>query len=62
MNTSTYRRTTVAGLAAAGARHFVVVRWLTGAADPGGAARDLRRAIDEAVPAAVDDAATEGAV
>ena len=53
---------TVAGLAAAGARHFVVVRWLTGAADPGGAARDLRRAIDEAVPAAVDDAATEGAV
>jgi thiamine-phosphate pyrophosphorylase len=34
-------------LARAGARHFVVVRYLTEASDPRGAARDLRRAIDE---------------
>ncbi|HUQ62168.1 MAG TPA: thiamine phosphate synthase [Acidimicrobiales bacterium] len=37
---------TVPALAAAGARRFVVVRWLTGAADPGAAARALREAID----------------
>lgn len=38
----------VAALAAAGVRHFVVVRALTEARDPRAAARDLRRAIDEA--------------
>jgi thiamine monophosphate synthase len=31
----------------AGARRFVVVRWLTEAADPEVAARDLRTAIDQ---------------
>lgn len=36
---------TVPALAAAGARRFVVVRWLTEAADPGAAARALRAAI-----------------
>lgn len=46
----------VAGLAAAGARHFVVVRWLTEATDPAGAARALRQAIDEAVARAEDEA------
>jgi thiamine-phosphate pyrophosphorylase len=38
-------------LVAAGARHFVVVRWLTGASNPGAAARELRDAIDEAIGA-----------
>jgi thiamine-phosphate pyrophosphorylase len=42
----------VATLAAAGARHFVVVRWLTEAGDPRSHARALRRAIDEAIDAA----------
>jgi len=37
---------TVPELAGAGARRFVVVRWLTGSADPGAAARALRTAID----------------
>lgn len=37
---------TVPGLVAAGARHVVVVRWLTEAADPGTAARDLRDVLD----------------
>jgi thiamine-phosphate pyrophosphorylase len=36
-------------LAAAGVRHFVVVRYLTEASDPQGAARALRTAIDAAV-------------
>jgi thiamine-phosphate pyrophosphorylase len=36
----------VGGLVAAGARHFVVVRWLVDAADPRAAARQLRRRID----------------
>jgi thiamine-phosphate pyrophosphorylase len=36
----------VAGLVDAGARHFVVVRWLVGADDPERAARDLRGRID----------------
>jgi thiamine-phosphate pyrophosphorylase len=40
---------TVADMAAAGARRFVVVRWLTEASDPEGAARALRVAIDQAV-------------
>ena len=37
---------TVPDMAAAGARHFVVVRWLTEAPDPEGAARRLREAVD----------------
>lgn len=41
--------TTVGTMADAGARHFVVVRWLTEADDPRTHARELRRAIDEAV-------------
>jgi thiamine monophosphate synthase len=41
--------TTVGPMAAAGARHFVVVRWLTEADDPEDHARRLRRSIDEAV-------------
>ena len=36
-------------------RHFVVVRWLTGAADPESAARALRRAIDAALAASGPD-------
>jgi thiamine-phosphate pyrophosphorylase len=40
---------TVADMAAAGAHRFVVVRWLTEASDPEGAARALRVAIDQAV-------------
>ena len=39
----------VGGLVDAGARHFVVVRWLVGSDDPGGAARSLRSAIDAAL-------------
>ena len=42
---------TVGPMAAAGARHFVVVRWLTEADDPEDRARRLRRSIDEAVAA-----------
>ena len=41
--------TTVPALAAAGVRHFVVVRWLTEAADPRSAARALRDAVDRAL-------------
>lgn len=40
---------TVPDLAAAGVRHFVVVRWLTEAPDPQAAARELRAAIDRAL-------------
>ncbi len=47
----------VAGLVAAGVHHFVAVRWLTEATDPAGAARELRRVIDEAVARAGDEAA-----
>ncbi len=39
----------VGGLVRAGARHFVVVRWLVGADDPERAARSLRSAIDGAL-------------
>ncbi|HYI63155.1 MAG TPA: thiamine phosphate synthase [Acidimicrobiales bacterium] len=39
----------VGPLVEAGARRFVVVRWLTEASDPEDAARALRRAIDDAV-------------
>jgi thiamine-phosphate pyrophosphorylase len=42
---------TVAEMVAAGARHFVVVRWLTESEDPKSAAHQLRRAIDEAIAA-----------
>ena len=38
--------TTVADMIAAGATHFVVVRWLTDAADPRASARALRHAVD----------------
>jgi thiamine-phosphate pyrophosphorylase len=47
---------TVHGLAAAGARHFVVVRYLTEADDPKRAARLLRDAVDHAVDGALDHA------
>jgi len=40
---------TVAGIVGAGARRVVVVRWITEAADPEGAARQLRRALDAAI-------------
>jgi thiamine-phosphate pyrophosphorylase len=40
---------TVGAMLDAGARHFVVVRWLTEAADPAAHAHDLRRAIDEGI-------------
>ena len=40
---------TVPAMAAAGARRFVAVRWLTQAPDPRAAAVALRRAIDDAV-------------
>jgi thiamine-phosphate pyrophosphorylase len=42
----------IPALARAGARHFVVVRYLTEAADPRQAARTLRHAIDAALGAA----------
>jgi thiamine-phosphate pyrophosphorylase len=41
--------TTVGAMATAGARHFVVVRWLTEADDPGARARELRQAIEDAL-------------
>lgn len=40
---------TVGTMLEAGARHFVVVRWLTEAADPAAHAHDLRRAIDQGI-------------
>jgi thiamine-phosphate pyrophosphorylase len=40
---------TVPGLVAAGARRFVVVRYLTNAAEPEAAARRLRDSIDAAI-------------
>lgn len=43
------RPDTVAGLVGAGARRFVVVRWLTEADDPFSRARELRDRIDEAI-------------
>lgn len=51
---------TVPAMAAAGARRFVVVRWLTHAPDPRAAAVAVRRAIDEAVGHAVADAVGDG--
>ena len=47
---------TVPTMAAAGARRFVVVRYLTESVDPEGAARTLRGAVDAAVNAAGDPA------
>lgn len=44
----------VDGLADAGARHFVVVRWLVDSDDPGQAARTLRGRIDRAVAERTD--------
>ncbi len=44
---------TVPSLAAAGARHFVVVRYLGNATDPAAAARKLRRVVNEAIEGAV---------
>jgi len=40
---------TVGDMVAVGARHIVVVRWLTEASDPLRAARQLRQAIDDAI-------------
>lgn len=40
---------TVGAMLEAGARHFVVVRWLTEAGDPAAHAHDLRRVIDEGI-------------
>ncbi|MHB1988885.1 MAG: thiamine phosphate synthase [Acidimicrobiales bacterium] len=47
--TGNARPDTVAALVRAGARRVVVVRWLTEAADPAGAARALRDALDRAI-------------
>jgi thiamine-phosphate pyrophosphorylase len=44
----------VPSLAAAGVRHFVVVRWLTEAPDPRAAARALRVAVDDAIDEEAD--------
>jgi thiamine-phosphate pyrophosphorylase len=41
--------TTVIDMVTAGARHFVVVRWLTEASDPKASARMLRQSIDESI-------------
>jgi thiamine monophosphate synthase len=43
--------TNVAALVALGLRHFVVVRAITEASDPDLAARNIRRALDEALSA-----------
>ncbi|GAC1598044.1 MAG: thiamine phosphate synthase [Acidimicrobiales bacterium] len=45
---------TVAPMVAAGARHVVVVRWLTEATDPRAAAQSLRRTLDAAIDEATD--------
>ena len=61
--TGNARPDTVGEIVAAGARHVVVVRWLTEAADPRRAAAELRAALDEAIAAANDaanDAGSEG--
>jgi 3-keto-L-gulonate-6-phosphate decarboxylase len=46
---------TVGPLVDAGARHFVVVRWLTGSDQPAADARRLRQVIDDAVDRASTD-------
>jgi thiamine-phosphate pyrophosphorylase len=45
------KASSIPSLVAAGLRHFVVVRALTLAADPERSARDIRRALDEAISA-----------
>ena len=45
---------TVRAMVGAGCRHVVVVRWITGAADPSEAARQLRTALDAAIDEADD--------
>jgi thiamine-phosphate pyrophosphorylase len=50
---------TVSGIVGAGARHVVVVRWVTEAADPGGAARQLRHALDAAIEEATSEEAAD---
>ncbi|MGO9028768.1 MAG: thiamine phosphate synthase [Acidimicrobiales bacterium] len=52
--------TTVGAIIDAGARHFVVVRWLTDADDPGRHARLLRDAIDRGLARA--DGAAKGSI
>lgn len=47
----------VPALVAVGVRHFVVVRWLTEAAEPEVAARQLRTAIDRSIEAAAENSA-----
>lgn len=47
--TGNARPDTVAAMVSAGARRIVVVRWLTESRDPGKAARELSRALDDAV-------------
>jgi len=54
------RPETVAALVGAGARRFVVVRYLTEATDPEGAARRLASAIDEAVARVQGQAQAQG--
>ncbi len=44
---------TVGAMAAAGARHFVVVRWLTEADHPKARAQRLRQAVEEAIEEAI---------
>jgi len=51
--------TSVVEMVATGARHFVVVRWLTESADPEAGARMLRRVIDDAI-GGVGDATPPG--
>jgi thiamine-phosphate pyrophosphorylase len=46
---------TIPAMVAAGARRFVVVRWLTEADDPEAQARALRRAIDAALEQSLSD-------
>ena len=42
-------------MTAAGARRFVVVRYLTESTDPASSARSLRNAIDKAIADATED-------
>ncbi len=51
---------TVGAMLDAGARHFVVVRWLTQADDPGAHARALRRTIDEGIDRVQADQSMRG--
>ncbi len=53
---------TVSGLVEAGARRFVVVRYLTGSADPEGDARLLRAAIDRSIESTRASVTTESTI